>query len=155
MEYMSFLIFTAVVVLTNNTLEHKLFILSYMACHEAVCGFFSVLLHIISWIITFIVLIPMYTVTVRRLHDLNCSGLLALFFCGIPAAIVVVSKLIHTIYSDVFILNMGVTSEFGCLVIVPLRFSINVAFAMFFLQILVFSVKGTRGANDYGAAPLK
>lgn len=141
MEYFCFLFFTVIVVLTNNSFDNFLYHFTYTVSGTATVGFFTVLLHVISWIVMIGILIPMYTVTVRRLHDLNCSGSLALLFCGLPSAIVIAQRTLQLFFLDEIFGGMSMPYDTALYVMVPLHYSNTVLYIMFFVQLLVFSIK--------------
>lgn len=143
-EYFSFFFFTALVLFGVLHLDALLYVISFNGTGDAFDDPFFALLHVISWIITVGVMIPMMTVTARRLHDLNYSGWLALLFCGLPCAILLADVALGAIYCEVFFGRVVASNEFTQYVLIPISIGYKVLWVMFFLQILFFSFRGSR-----------
>ena len=143
-EYFCFFFFTALVLFGVLHLETLLYVISFNVTGDAFDDPVFVLLHVISWIIMVGVMIPMMTVTARRLHDLNCSGWLALLFCGLPCAILLADVALGAIYCEMFFGRIVASNEFVQYVLIPISIGHKVLWVMFFLQILVFSFRGSR-----------
>ena len=143
-EYFSFFFFTALVLFGVLHLDALLYVISFNGTGDAFDDPFFALLHVISWIITVGVMIPMMTVTARRLHDLNYSGWLALLFCGLPCAILLADVALGAIYCEMFFGRVVASNEFTQYVLIPISIGYKVLWVMFFLQILFFSFRGSR-----------
>ena len=143
-EYFSFFFFTALVLFGVLHLDAFLYVISFNGTGDAFDDPFFALLHVISWIIMVGVMIPMMTVTARRLHDLNYSGWLALLFCGLPCAILLADVALGAIYCEVFFGRVVASNEFTQYVLIPISIGYKVLWVMFFLQILFFSFRGSR-----------
>lgn len=154
LEYFCFYFFWLGMVYVASKLTHVLYVLSYNASGRAVDGPIFVFLHVIVWIILLGVMPPMITVTARRLHDLNCSGWLSLLLCGLPCAILVTDTVLVTIFSDQFYGFIVPSPSFFQYILTPVEIAFHLLHVMFLVQILVFSIKGTKGTNDYGLDPL-
>ncbi len=155
LEYFSFYFFTVAVIYAFFHVQGVLYSLSYNASDRAVDGFVFVILHVITWIILLGVMAPMLTVTARRLHDLNCSGWLSLLLWGLPCAFVLFDSIYFLVYHGVLFGQIEVPAKFEEYVLTLVRFIFHFLNVMFFVQLLVFSIRGTKGANDYGADPLQ
>lgn len=143
-EYFSFFFFTMLVLFGVLHLDALLYVISFNGTGDAFDDPFFALLHVISWIIMVGVMIPMMTVTARRLHDLNYSGWLALLFCGLPCAILLADVALGAIYCEVFFGRVVASNEFTQYVLIPISIGYKVLWVMFFLQILFFSFRGSR-----------
>ena len=154
-EYFCFYFFWVIVTHVSLYLQQQLYCLSYNASNCAADGFFFVLLHVVIWIVLLGIMPPMLTITVRRLHDLNCSGWLSLLICGLPCAILIADTILGAIFTDEFFGRATWRLNVGYYVLRPIRFGYQILNGMFFVQLLIFSIRGTKGTNDYGPDPLK
>lgn len=153
-EYFCFYFFWVIVTYVSFYLQQQLYCLSYNASNCAADGFFFVLLHVIIWIVLLGIMPPMLTITVRRLHDLNCSGWLSLLICGLPCAILIADNILGAVFTDEFFGRAARPLNFRYYVLKPIRFGYHILNGMFFVQLLIFSIRGTKGTNDYGPDPL-
>lgn len=143
-EYFSFFFFTALVLFGVLHFDVLSYLISSDGTSEPLDGPAFVLMNVITWIIMVGVMIPMMTVTARRLHDLNRSGWLSLLLCGLPCAILLADVAVGTIFRETFCGRVVATNSFAQYVLIPISIGNQVLCVMFFLQILVFSFRGSR-----------
>ena len=136
---MTYILFHA----TNNILEPKE--------HEALRYIF----YAIHFTIVLVLTPPLYTTTVRRLHDLNLKGWLAVILCARPVAVILTIKIANLVSTEWVILHTQLTeTSFGHFVI--LHMTCKTVLVMFLIIIiLIFTRSGTVGPNDFGPDPLR
>lgn len=100
------------------------------------------------WVLTFILLIPGFTVSVRRLHDRDDNGWLAILFM-VPVVLSIVT-LIATDFSQWSTIDEIPSSLSTSLSIIALVLSFSSI-----ASIIVFSKPGTEGPNAYGPDPIR
>lgn len=117
--------------------------------------FIRYVFYIIDAGVPLILIIPMYTVTVRRLHDLNLRGLLAIILCAIPIIILMVDKILRYVEVEWIIRKTEVLEEVYSFYL-AIRLACQYSLKLFLIiLILIFTKSGTVGPNDYGPDPLR
>lgn len=142
-EALYFLLFATIVILFANSIDDKVMLFSSLV-HKGDPSYnkWAIVFHAICWIVMLWVMIPLYTVTVRRLHDLNCKAWPAALLTGLPCAIIVAIKVLVTVHADVFLMNKPTDPNFAFTVIYPIGYSQILLYILYLVQIIVFSIKG-------------
>ena len=112
-----------------------------------------------QWIIDVALLIPMFTVTVRRLHDRDDNGWLAILLVLIPWVIISVSGILIQHYDTTYLTSgeaspsavAGAITEF----FVPFIFMVLLSKAVIIIRIILFTKPGTEGPNSFGPDPVR
>ena len=154
-DYWTFLLFAAIVYEIINISITYIFKVSYFLmepdAHKSIRLFFYSL-HIA---IVLILTPPMYTVTVRRLHDLNLKGWLAIILTAIPVALILIVKIANWHCCEWLLTDANVSeTAFGNFIIINMGG--NYILIMFLIiNLFIFAKSGTVGPNDYGPDPLR
>ena len=105
---------------------------------------------IFEWVLYFMLL----SVTVRRLHDVDCNGWFALLLYVLPVIIMKIEA--ATLYSDNFGLDSSVVSPDA--LAGALKSHLMIMFfvsAALIASLIIFCKPGTEGPNSYGADPIR
>ena len=113
------------------------------------------ILYFIEVTVSLVLITPLFTVTVRRLHDLNLKGWLAIILCAIPIIILLMLKISNYVEVEWIIRQTQVLEETFSLYL-AIRLACRYSLMLFLIiNILVFTKSGTVGPNDYGPDPLR
>ena len=127
---------------------------------ESMVCVFRIFLETFYWVLNIAILIPTFTVSVRRLHDIDTSGWLAVLFL-IPTVIAYAfdaAMKLSGFYTTMANLGNLPPSELAN----TLKTMIKPPVAFYFFElgvviasIIVFSLRGTEGPNTYGPDPIR
>lgn len=113
-----------------------------------------IIMRTIDWIVFLLLIIPTYTVTVRRLHDRDDNGWLAIFLCLIPSAIITAIKVFVHLNGDDILIKAEESAEYAWNFVIPFFVLALFQLGIFITEIALFSKPGTEGPNDFGADPI-
>lgn len=152
-EYWNFFLFCFTIVNTLQILQSVLdtFILHTLdPTRQKQC---FIIYTSIRYIIELVLMIPTFTVTVRRLHDRGLSGGIALPIYLLPWFIVfVISAIVEQVQVSVMeILLDGTINEFMILGFIIFEMITDAVF--FIVRIIMLTKAGTEGPNIYGPDP--
>ena len=105
---------------------------------------------IFDWVLIFMLL----SVTVRRLHDVDCNGWFVLLLYVLPVIIMKIEM--AALYSDNLGLDPGVVSPNA--LAGALKSHLMILFfvsAALIASLIIFCKPGTEGPNSYGADPIR
>lgn len=154
-DYWTFMLFAAIVYEIINISITYIFKVSYFLmepdAHKSIRLFFYSLHIAIILILT----PPMYTATVRRLHDLNLKGWLAIILTAIPVVIILIVKIANWHCCEWLLTHADVSdTEFSTFMMIHMGG--NYVLIMFLIiNMFIFAKSGTVGPNDYGPDPLR
>lgn len=113
------------------------------------------ILYFIEVAVSLVLTTPLFTVTVRRLHDLNLKGWLAIILCAFPIIILLTLKISNYVEVEWIIRQTQVLEETFSFYL-AIRLACHYSLMLFLIiNILVFTKSGTVGPNDYGPDPLR
>jgi uncharacterized membrane protein YhaH (DUF805 family) len=154
-EYWYFVLF-CLIVNVSFTLFHNIvkgFV--YPAIDESTVNICGIIIRTIDWIISIAFLCPVYSVTVRRLHDLDDNGWLAIILCLLPWAIVAATKIFVQQYGDTISLMAESSKEVTMKIVRPFLALVMGKITILIIKIILFSKPGTEGPNDFGPDPIR
>ena len=154
-DYWFFLLFGAIIYEIVNISIAYLFKVSYFLmepdAHKIIRFFF----YSLQITIVLILIPPMYSVTVRRLHDLNLKGWLAIILTAIPAALILTVKIANWHCCEWLVSDADVTeSSFSTFMMIHMGGD-YILIMFLIINLFIFSRSGTPGPNDYGPDPLR
>lgn len=153
-EYWYFYLFYAIVVTIYYLIAGMMRNLAYPIMEESSVEMAEIILSVVWWILDLSLLIPIFTVTVRRLHDLDDKGWLAIILCLVSRVLMAIPKLIVSAGGEMlrevlFSSTELILSAFSSFVALNLMLM-----ALFILRIVLLTRPGTEGPNNYGADPI-
>ena len=159
-EYWYFYLFNCIVVIFFMTLKTIIESI-YPFVGESTASVFRIFLETFYWVMSIAILIPTFTVSVRRLHDIDTSGWLAVLLCLIPTIIAhaldVVMK-VGGFYATMDNLANIPTSQIAEIIKPWIKPFVAVSFfesGILIASIIVFCLRGTEGPNTYGPDPIR
>ena len=155
-EYWYLLLFAAIVYfVVNSAMTYILFHTTNNILEPKEHQTLRYTFYTIHIIIVLVLTPPLYTTTVRRLHDLNLKGWLAVILCAFPVAIILTLRIANLVSTEWVILQTPLTeASFGHFVIVHMACK-SVLVIFLIINILIFTRSGTVGPNDFGPDPLR
>lgn len=126
---------------------------------ESSLALFNNLNTTLNWIVDIILFIPMFTVTVRRLHDRDDNGWLAILLEVIPLVLIGTASILLGNYDKSYMANAYVSPNgvAGLMknYFMPFMLVLLLAKAVLIIKILLFTKPGTEGPNSYGPDPVR
>jgi uncharacterized membrane protein YhaH (DUF805 family) len=131
---------------------------------ESMVCVFRIFLETFYWVLNIAILIPSFTVSVRRLHDIDASGWLAVILCLIPTIIAFAfdaAMKMSGFYTTMDNLGNMPPSELSELantlktMIKPLVAFLFFEIGVLIASVIVFCLRGTEGPNTYGPDPIR
>lgn len=115
---------------------------------------YRIIIESFKCIITISLIIPSFTVAVRRLHDQGYSGTVAVFLCLIPDLVSVIAFTSSTYISN-YLMGMGPDGKtYLNYLMIFIAVLLVIGLIIMIIKIIIFTKPGTEGPNDYGADPL-
>jgi uncharacterized membrane protein YhaH (DUF805 family) len=158
-EYWNFYLFQLIIIYSYLILTTVIRGLACSHMAESAATICNNLMTTFKWIIDVALLIPMFTVTVRRLHDRDDNGWLAILLVLIPWVIISVSGILIQHYDTTYLTSgeaspsavAGAITEF----FVPFIFMVLLSKAVIIIRIILFTKPGTEGPNSFGPDPVR
>ena len=158
-EYWNFYLFKCIIGISFVILMSVIrgFVASRM--DESSLALFNNLNTTLNWIVDIILFIPMFTVTVRRLHDRDDNGWLAILLEVIPLVLIGTASILLGNYDKSYMANAYVSPNgvAGLMknYFMPFMLVLLLAKAVLIIKILLFTKPGTEGPNSYGPDPVR
>lgn len=158
-EYWNFYLFQLIITYSYLILTTAIRGLACSHMAESAATICNGLMTTFQWIIDVALHIPMFTVTVRRLHDRDDNGWLAILLVLIPWVIISVTGILIRNYDTTLWTSgqaspadmAGIVTEF----FVPFIFTLLVSKAVVIIKIILFTKPGTEGPNSFGPDPVR
>ena len=152
-EYWNFFLFYFTIVSTIRIMQGLLDTFIIPSLDPTRQKTYCIILISLRCIIELVLMIPSFTVTVRRLHDRGLSGGIGLVIYLFPWFIVfVISNLVEQVQvSVVDIILVGTINDFIILGFIIFEYIIDTVF--FIVRIIMLCKPGTEGPNQYGPDP--
>ena len=154
-EYWYFILFCLIVNISFNLFCSILKGYAYPALDESTVNICRIIVNTFDWMISIVFLFPIYSVTVRRLHDLDDNGWLAIILCLIPWAIIAATKIFVQQYMDTISAMLEGSREMLMQIIRPFFALVIGKITILIIKVILFSRPGTEGPNDFGPDPIR
>ena len=153
-EYWYFYLFNVIVVTAFYLVAGLVRNLAFPVMEPSAVEIGNTVISVVEWLLSISLLIPTYTVTVRRLHDLDDKGWLAIILCLVSRVLMAIPMLIVSAGGEMLreaLLSSTdlILSAFSSFVALNLML-----IGLFILRIVLLTRPGTEGPNDYGADPI-
>lgn len=154
-EYWYFVLFCLIVNVSFSLFNNILKGFAYPALDESTVNICRIIIRTFDWIISIGLLFPTYSVTVRRLHDLDDNGWLATILCLLPWAILTAAKIFVQQYGDTISMMAEGSKDVVLQMLKPFFAIVIGKIVVLIIKIILFSKPGTEGPNDYGPDPIR
>lgn len=158
-EYWNFYLFQVIITYSYLILTTAIRGLACSHMAESAATICNGLMTTFQWIIDVALLIPMFTVTVRRLHDRDDNGWLAILLVLIPWIIISVTGILIQNYdTTLFTSGQATPADMAGIVMeffVPFIFMLLLSKAVIIIRIILFTKPGTEGPNSFGPDPVR
>lgn len=155
-EYWYFFLFSSIVLIFVEILKSIIETSVGAFCGDTAVQLSHIIVSSFYWIINIALFIPGFTVFVRRLHDIDDNGWLAVLLCIVPTVILFVESFIIPAGGFEIKPNMQPKEAMDVLAaLVPILFSLIICLGAVIAGIIICCKPGTNGPNSYGPDPIR
>ena len=156
-EYWYFYLFTVIISLSFYLLKAVFEVSAYPVLQDSTVEIFRITLRSLDWIINIGLSIPIFTCAVRRLHDMDDNGWLAILLELFPwllscVGLIIMNKNGGSIVSMDDLPTM--TPNAAAAILAPWLLFLFFLIGITIVKIVLFSHPGTSGPNSYGPDPI-
>ena len=156
-EYWYFYLFTVIISLSFYLLKAVFEVSAYPVLQDSTVEIFRITLKSLDWIINIGLSIPIFTCAVRRLHDMDDNGWLAILLELFPwllscVGLIIMNKNGGSIVSMDDLPTMTPNAAVG--ILAPWLLFLFFLIGITIVKIVLFSHPGTSGPNSYGPDPI-
>lgn len=152
-EYWYFVLFCCIVNVMYVLLRNLLDGIAYPSMTESTVDAWKSAMQFVRYVSNIGLLIPLYTVTVRRLHDRDDNGWLAILLCLLPWLVIAAISVNIRLFGDDILVQVDASTESFLKILKPFIGLSMIQFIILITKIVIFSKPGTEGPNNYGADP--
>lgn len=153
-EYWYFVLFCFIVMLSLDLFQRLFGNIAYPTMSDDTKSMIKASFLILEYVISFALLIPTFSVTVRRLHDLDDNGWSALFICLLPWIFNKVFFILGRNFYSVFEETIDSSQETKALV-TAFSLYLLVNQIVLIVKLVLFCKSGTEGPNSFGPDPVR
>lgn len=154
-EYWFFYLFTVIISLCYVILNNIFKGLAYPVWEETTVDLCNTAMTVFYWVLEVVLLIPFFTVTVRRLHDRDDNGWLAILLCLFPNILKAIMFFFVEGEGKDFITSGDLSPNEMAGIVAPMILFMLFWKAILIIRIVLFCKSGTEGPNAYGPDPIR